>query len=48
MEAVFMGSDSIATQAVRESDGKGMHTTIVREMYRRGRGPEEGGWLVAR
>lgn len=36
------GSTSIATQAVREDDGKGRHTTTVREMYRL----EEGGWLV--
>ena len=40
------GSDSIATQAVRESDGKGLHTTTVREMHRLGFGPEGGGWLV--
>ena len=40
------GSDSIATQAVRESDGKGLHTTTVREMHRLGRGQEGGGWLV--
>ena len=40
------GSDSIATQAVRESDGKGMHTTTVREMHRLGCGPQGGGWLV--
>jgi ribosome biogenesis GTPase len=40
------GSDSIATQAVRESDGKGLHTTTVREMHRLGCGPEGGGWLV--
>jgi ribosome biogenesis GTPase len=40
------GSDSIATQAVRESDGKGLHTTTVREMHRLGRGLEGGGWLV--
>lgn len=40
------GSDSIATQAVRESDGKGLHTTTVREMHRLGRGSEGGGWLV--
>jgi ribosome biogenesis GTPase len=39
------GSDSIATQAVRESDGKGLHTTTVRQMYRLG-DPEAGGWLV--
>jgi ribosome biogenesis GTPase / thiamine phosphate phosphatase len=36
------GSDSIATQAVREADGKGRHTTTVREMHRLAR----GGWLV--
>jgi ribosome biogenesis GTPase len=36
------GSDSIETQAVRESDGKGLHTTTVREMHRLG----GGGWLV--
>jgi ribosome biogenesis GTPase len=40
------GSDSIATQAVREDDGKGVHTTTVREMHRLGFGPEGGGWLV--
>jgi ribosome biogenesis GTPase len=40
------GSDSIATQAVRESDGKGLHTTTVREMHRLGVGPGGGGWLV--
>lgn len=40
------GSDSIATQAVRESDGKGLHTTTVREMHRLGVGPAGGGWLV--
>ena len=40
------GSDSIATQAVRESDGKGLHTTTVRQMHRLGCGPEGGGWLV--
>lgn len=36
------GSDSIATQAVREHDGKGRHTTTVREMHRL----EHGGWLM--
>jgi ribosome biogenesis GTPase len=36
------GSDSIATQAVREDDGKGRHTTTVREMHRL----DGGGWLV--
>ncbi len=36
------GSDSIATQAIREQDGKGRHTTTVREMHRL----DHGGWLV--
>lgn len=36
------GSDSIATQLVREADGKGRHTTTVREMHRL----ERGGWLL--
>jgi len=52
------GSDAIATQAVREDDGKGRHTTTVREMHRLagglagglavgvGGGVEGGGWLV--
>lgn len=43
------GSDSIATQAVRETDGKGRHTTTVRQMHRLTSGKEEGGgygWLV--
>lgn len=40
------GSDSIATQAVRESDGKGLHTTTVREMHRLDVGPGGGGWLI--
>lgn len=40
------GSDTIATQAVRESDGKGLHTTTVREMHRLGVGPGGGGWLI--
>jgi ribosome biogenesis GTPase len=46
------GSNSIATQAVREADGKGRHTTTVREMHRlRGGGDGSGvagggGWLV--
>jgi ribosome biogenesis GTPase len=40
------GSDRIATQAVREDDGKGRHTTTVREMHRLGRGAGGGGWLV--
>jgi ribosome biogenesis GTPase len=40
------GSDSIVTQAVREDDGKGRHTTTVREMHRLGGGADGGGWLV--
>jgi len=36
------GSDSIATQAVREHDGKGRHTTTSREMHRL----DDGGWLL--
>jgi len=36
------GSDSIATQAVREHDGKGRHTTTVRELHRL----DNGGWLM--
>lgn len=40
------GSASIVTQAVREDDGKGRHTTTVREMYRLGEGADGGGWLV--
>jgi ribosome biogenesis GTPase len=40
------GSDGIATQAVREDDGKGRHTTTVREMHRLAGGPDGGGWLV--
>lgn len=40
------GSDSIATQAVRADDGKGRHTTTVREMHRLGGGANGGGWLV--
>jgi ribosome biogenesis GTPase len=40
------GSDTIATQAVRESDGKGLHTTTVREMHRLGGGLGGGGWLI--
>jgi ribosome biogenesis GTPase len=35
-------SDSIATQAVREHDGKGRHTTTVRQMHRL----DHGGWLL--
>ena len=37
--------DSIATQAVREADGKGRHTTTAREMHRLGSGLT-GGWLI--
>jgi ribosome biogenesis GTPase len=36
------GSDSLATQAVRAADGKGRHTTTVREMHRL----DHGGWLL--
>ena len=36
------GSNSLATQAVREADGKGRHTTTVREMHRL----DQGGWLL--
>lgn len=36
------GTDSLATQAVREADGKGRHTTTVREMHRL----DQGGWLL--
>jgi ribosome biogenesis GTPase len=36
------GSDSIATQPVRASDGTGRHTTTVRQMHRLDR----GGWLL--
>jgi ribosome biogenesis GTPase len=39
-------SESAATQPVRESDGKGLHTTTVRQMHRLGFGPTGGGWLV--
>lgn len=35
-------SDSITTQAVRQSDGTGRHTTTVREMHRL----DGGGWLI--
>lgn len=38
--------DEIETQAVRKSDGKGLHTTSVRTMHRLGSGAEGGGWLV--
>jgi len=40
------GSDSIATQTVREDDGKGRHTTTVREMHRLAGDGDGGGWLV--
>jgi ribosome biogenesis GTPase len=36
------GVERIATQAVRENDGKGRHTTTVREMHRL----DQGGWLM--
>ena len=38
----LLGSDNIATQPVREDDGKGRHTTTVREMHRLA----DGGWLM--
>jgi ribosome biogenesis GTPase len=40
------GSGSIATQPVREDDGKGRHTTTVREMHRFAGRAGGGGWLV--
>jgi len=40
------GSVSIATQAVREDDGKGRHTATVREMHPVAGGADGGGWLV--
>lgn len=40
------GSNNIATQPVREDDGKGRHTTTVRQMHRLGDGADGGGWLV--
>lgn len=42
----LVGTDSIATQPVREDDGKGRHTTTVREMHRLAHGVGGGGWLV--
>lgn len=36
------GSDSIATQDIRKTDGTGRHTTTVRKMHRL----EHGGWLL--
>lgn len=39
------GSDSIPTGEIRETDGKGRHTTVVREMHRLGT-DMEGGWLI--
>ncbi|WP_426266610.1 GTPase RsgA [Sphingomonas sp. LHG3443-2] len=39
-------SNAAATQPVREEDGKGLHTTIVRQMHRLGYGPTGGGWLI--
>jgi len=36
------GLERIVTQAVREGDGKGRHTTTVREMHRL----YQGGWLM--
>ena len=40
------GSASIATQAVRESDGTGRHTTTARQMHRLEASENRGGWLV--
>ena len=40
------GSNGIATGAVRDDDGKGRHTTTVREMHRLACGADGGGWLV--
>jgi ribosome biogenesis GTPase len=39
-------SERIATQGVREEDGKGRHTTTVREMHRVTTPAGAGGWLV--
>jgi ribosome biogenesis GTPase len=39
------GSNSL-TQPVRESDGKGLHTTTVRQMHRLARDAGNGGWIV--
>lgn len=39
------GSSDIATQPIREIDGKGRHTTTVRQMHRL-TGAIDGGWLV--
>jgi ribosome biogenesis GTPase len=39
------GSSSL-TQPVRESDGKGLHTTTVRQMHRLGHDAANGGWIV--
>jgi ribosome biogenesis GTPase len=44
--STLVEDDSIATQAVRESDGKGLHTTTVRQMHRLGTGAQGGGWLI--
>ena len=40
--STLTGCRDIATQPVRESDGKGLHTTTVRQMHRLA----GGGWLV--
>lgn len=42
----LMGSNNIAAQAVRDDDGKGRHTTTVRQMHRLAGGADGGGWLV--
>ncbi|OYZ30160.1 MAG: hypothetical protein B7Y31_12790, partial [Novosphingobium sp. 16-62-11] len=36
------GSETLLTQPVREEDGKGRHTTTVRQMHRL----DQGGWLL--
>jgi len=42
----MLGSNDIATQAVRPDDGKGRHTTTVRQMHRLAGDLSGGGWLV--
>ncbi|KPH61490.1 ribosome small subunit-dependent GTPase A [Novosphingobium sp. ST904] len=45
MVNTLRGSKSIATQSIREIDGKGRHTTTVRQLHRLD-GPIKGGCLV--
>lgn len=45
MVNTLRGSTEVATQAIREKDGKGRHTTTVRQLHRLD-GWIEGGWLV--